>query len=104
MSFNMPDGSHFYMDDVNIPNSWYSVEQSMNNKMYFRYPVVMEEDVGHRDIIVDVPSEIFNSESFQIMLQNVLNAATGDAVFTATYDPNRNRFNITSLYATSCLL
>jgi hypothetical protein len=36
MSVNMPDGAHFYVDDVNIPNSWYSIEKGMNSKMYIR--------------------------------------------------------------------
>lgn len=36
-AFNMPEGAHYYMDDVNIPNSWWSVEQDINSKLYFIY-------------------------------------------------------------------
>ena len=38
-SFFMPQGTSYYVDDVNIANSWYSIEQGMNNKMYFRYKI-----------------------------------------------------------------
>ena len=36
-SFFMPQGTSYYVEDVNIPNSWFSIEEGMNNKLYVRY-------------------------------------------------------------------
>jgi hypothetical protein len=69
MSVNMPDGAHFYVDDVNIPNSWYSIEKGMNSKMYFRVLFVLDI-LGYRDLVIDIPSEIYNGDSFVAMVQS----------------------------------
>jgi len=90
----MPEGAHFYLDDVNIPNSWYSIEQGMNSKLYFRYLHAYDQ-IGYRDIIIDVPSEIYNGDSFIAVVKTLLNAETG-SFFNVVYDPNRNCMNISS--------
>ena len=36
-SFFMPQGTSYYVDDVNIPNRWFCIEEGMHNKMYALY-------------------------------------------------------------------
>jgi len=96
LSVNMPDGAHFYMDDVNIPNTWYSVEQGMNSKLYVRVLFVLDE-AGIKDYIIDIPSDVYNSESFTLMIKTKLTSVVGD-FWQVVYDPNKNCMNISSTY------
>ena len=48
MSVNMPDGAHFSTDDVNIPNSWYSVEQGVNSLLYVRVLFALDRCCRHQ--------------------------------------------------------
>ena len=96
LSVNMPDGAHFYMDDVNIPNTWYSVEQGMNSKLYVRVLFVLDE-AGIKYYIIDIPSDVYNSESFTLMIKTKLTSVVGD-FWQVVYDPNKNCMNISSTY------
>ena len=98
----MPQGTSYYVDDVNIANSWYSIEQGMNNKMYFRYHLTLDLG-GERDVLIALPSDVYNGDAFRNIIDVFLNAATavGDApahIFTVVYEENRNRISITSRY------
>ena len=100
--FFMPQGTSYYVDDVNIPNSWYSIEQGMNSKMYFRYKLTMVA-AGERDVSIALPSDVYNGDSFRNIIDVFLYSATavGDApahIFTVVYEENRNRISITSPY------
>ena len=97
MSFNMQEGAHFYMDDVNIPNSWYSVESGMNSKLYIRVLFALDA-AGFKDYIVDMPSEIYNGDTFPPIVKTLLNTAVGGDFFHVVYDANRNRIEISSTY------
>ena len=95
----MPQGTSYYVDDVNIPNSWYSIEEGMNNKMYFRYKLTMDA-AGERDVLIALPSDVYNGDSFRNIIDVLLNAATavGDGpahTCTVVYEENRNRISIT---------
>ena len=61
-SYDCPDKTPFYIDDVNIPNAWYSVEEGKNNMLYLRW-----KDETH-DIMVDdiipFPSNICDGDEF----------------------------------------
>jgi len=96
----MPQGTSYYVDDVNIPNSWYSIEQGMNNKMYFRYKLALDLG-GERDVLISLPSDVYNGESFRNIIDVLLNTATAvdtSHIFTVVYEENRNRISITSPY------
>jgi len=90
-SYYFPDDTYFYVDDVNIPNSWYSVESNSNSRMYVRYLHTYQE--GYKDVIVNIPSEVYNGESFITAVSAVLNAEAAN-LFTVVYDPNKNTLNI----------
>ena len=89
----MEDGTSYYMDDVNIPNSWYSVEQGVNSKLYIRF--VFEADIyKNADYIIDVPSDVYDGDTFTNILK-ILVSHIADTFLTIVYDPNRNRLCIT---------
>ena len=92
ISVNMPEGAHFYMDDVNIPNSWYSVEEGVNNKLYIRY-TELAYGSKPQDVIIYIPSDVYNGDSFIAVVSRLLNAVTHNN-FQVSYDPNRNKLNI----------
>ena len=56
-TFYMPEGTNYYVDDVNIPNSGYSIEAGINNRMYVRY--LLTGDLGWRDMLITSQSEIY---------------------------------------------
>ena len=56
-SFFMPQGTSYYVDDVNIPNSWYSIAQGMHNEMCFIYQLTMDV-AGEQDVLIALPSDV----------------------------------------------
>jgi len=100
-TFSMPNNNSFYMDDVNIPNSWYSVEENRNNRMYFRW-----KDKGSnlmRDEILYLPTNTYDGDLFVSALQAIFNTQLASYVngvktipFTALYDAAKNKLNIRS--------
>ena len=62
----------------------------MNSKMYFRYKLVLDA-AGERDVLIDIPSDVYNGDSFRTIIDVSLNAATaaGDGMehtFTVVYE------------------
>ena len=92
-TFNMPEGTNYYVDDVNIPNSWYSIEAGINNRMYVRY--LLTGDLGWRDMLITLQSEIYNGDSFIAAIQTELNNEAPN-IFKVEYDTNRNRMIIST--------
>jgi hypothetical protein len=47
----MPAGTGFYIDDISIPVSWYTVDAGRNNKLYFRntYSATIVVNIPHGD-------------------------------------------------------
>ena len=89
----MPQGTSYYVDDVNIPNSWFSIEAGMNNKLYVRY--LQQSDLGFKDIMVELPSEKYNGDSFRAAMKSQFNIEAPN-IFDVVYDPNRNRIIIST--------
>jgi len=100
-NYDMPNNTSFYIDDVNIPNSWYSIEHEKNNKLYLRWK---DED---NDVIVDdileFPSKTYDGDEFvkelnELLLTIPVSYFQGNKIvyFNATFDPLKNIVNISS--------
>ena len=58
---------------------------------------------GERDVLIALPSDVYNGDSFRNIIDVLLNSATavGDApahIFTVMYEEKRNRISISSPY------
>jgi hypothetical protein len=83
----MPQNTVFYIDDVSIPVSWYTVGAGRNNKLYYRIDGVArmaELDEGKYDLIT-LSNRILDAlKEFYV------------GIFTVEPDINTNRFKIKS--------
>jgi len=100
-TYDMPINTCVYIDDVNIPNSWYSIEWDVNNRMHLAWI----EPATNTQIfsIIPLPSKIYNGDDFVIALNLLLDTLTVSQVnnlpvkhFKATYDPTNSLLNISS--------
>jgi len=73
-SYDMPVNTSFYIDDVNIPNSWYSIEWDVNNRMYLAW--IDPQSQTEVFSIIQLPSKIYNGDEFVIALNVALDAET----------------------------
>jgi len=98
-TYDMPNNTSFYIDDVNIPNAWYSIEENVNNKMYLRW--LDPATKTYTDRIIKLPSKIYNGDDFVAALNVLLgNMPTNGAParhFTAEYDPTKNHLNLNTI-------
>lgn len=104
-TYDMPENTSFYIDDVNIPNSWYSIEENVNNNMYlaWREPATNTEMFS----LISLPSKIYDGDEFVKALNTLLDSQTVSTVnnatvkhFLAVYNPLKNLLEISS---TNCL-
>lgn len=91
----MPQNTVFYIDDVSIPVSWYTVEEGRNNKLYLEVEGVKS--------ILSIPSGNYTVPT----LNNTLVAAMNDLYpgeFTADPQVNTNQVKISSSSVVFALL
>jgi len=100
-TYDLPENTSFYIDDINIPNSWYSIEENVNNNMYLAW----KEPVTNIDkfSIISLPSNIYDGDEFIKALNIVLDSQTVSTVggatvkhFTAAFNSLKNVFTISS--------
>ena len=100
-----PENSVFYIDDVSIPHSWYTVETNINDKLYLMVcPTDVDADGdGIAYKIVTIDPGIYNGSEIAIELQTKMEASINNSFFpnmlSVTYNPRKNNINITSNYA-----
>ena len=60
--FLMPHNTGFYIDDISIPHTWYTVEPNYNDKLYIRVsPIFLDADrTGLLDVIVIMAPVFFH--------------------------------------------
>ena len=110
----MPKNCVFYIEDVVIPHTWYTVEAGINDKLYVRYKLnVTEGDtypnsnvfdngvisfpsfVGWTDRALTIPSRNYTGSSLATQIQALLNGMA-DGYFLASYNTNTNEISIMS--------
>jgi len=100
-NYDLPNNTSFYIDDVNIPNSFYSIEHEVNNKLYLRWKD--EDNNVIVDDILEFPSKTYDGDEFFKELNELLHNVPvsyfeGNKIiyFNATHDPLKNIVIISS--------
>ena len=87
----MPDNSVFYISDVCIPHSWYTVEQGINDKLYLQ----IRFDGFTFDIILTLDSKNYTGGDLAVQILTQLNKISSFTnKFTITYDSSRHEIFI----------
>ena len=81
-SLTFPDNAIFYIDDINIPNSFYVVQAGLNDKLYFR----LTDGALNADYILTIPEGNFNGSQFATVLQEQLFAVTNGLLVQSSFD------------------
>ena len=87
----MPDDTGFYIDDVCIPHTWYTVETGRNDKLHFNLNTVNK--------IATISEGNYNVSSLGVAITTAMNKALQvlsqpEQIFSSVYDPLRNGLSI----------
>jgi hypothetical protein len=93
-SIYMPPNSIFMIDEVCIPNAWYTVEEGMNDKLYFFFINTFTGSTYSR--IIALPNGNYNGTRLATNIKTALdNAIIGSLVFSPlSVSFNAIEFNI----------
>ena len=87
----MPDNSVFYISDVCIPHSWYTVEENVNNKLFLQ----IEYNNFAVDIRLTLDSKNYTGGDLAVEMLTQLNKVVYFTdKFTFTYDSSRHQIII----------
>lgn len=100
-----PKNTVFYLEDVCIPHTWYTIEAGLNDRLYIRYrtdglgghgvinaPGYFAPDyTGWVDQFVTLVPNVYTAKSFATMLQSIL----GSTYFMVSSNPITNALIIT---------
>ncbi len=91
-SVNLPDNTKFFIDDVAIPHTWYTIEDGINDRLYIR---IFDLDAGTQsDVILDFINENFTGQTLARTIADSLNGVFQQNIFSAFYIENTNKINI----------
>ena len=104
-SLTFPDNSVFYIDDVSIPHSWYTIEENINDKLYIMVsplnPDSNNTGVAYR--IVTISPGNYNGAELAIELQTKMQSSINNTFFPnllkASYNSKKNTISIYHDYA-----
>jgi hypothetical protein len=90
----MPHNAGFYIDDIAIPHTWYTIEENRNDKLYMRVsPLNPDPDNnGLIDVIVTIAAGFYNVPDLAAEMQTKIRAQTD---FTLPGQPTTNIFQVT---------
>ena len=81
------DNSVFYIDDVSIPHSWYTIEENINDKLYLQVsptsPNIDGDGIAYK--IVTIDPGIYNGSEIAIELQTKMEASINNGFFLTCY-------------------
>ena len=101
--FLMPHNAGFYVDDISIPHTWYTVEANYNDKLYIRVsPIVLDaERTGLIDVIVTIAPGFYNVPDLAVELRAKIRAQSNftlggvtNTIFTVSYDLRQSSITI----------
>ena len=77
----MPNNTAFFIDDVTIPHSWYTVED-FNDKLYFRVTV----GFTHNDYVISLQKQLYNGSTLATEIQTKMTefGYTPTVIYNAT--------------------
>jgi hypothetical protein len=86
-SIDLPNNIVFTLQDISIPHSWYTIEEGMNDKIYFRCPTLAIPDQ-----VITIASRNYIGTTFATELQSKLPLPG----VTVIYNADRHNLTITS--------
>ena len=87
----LPDNTKFFIDDVSIPHSWYSVEENINDKFYIEIVNTDTSAISHK--IINIVSRNYTGISLATYLEDQISVLFND-VFVITYSESENTISI----------
>jgi hypothetical protein len=100
-----PDNSVFYIDDIAIPNSWFTIEENVNDKLYM-YVSPVAPDADNNGVIwkiVTIEKGNYTGPDLVTEMQTKIRAATYNSLFpdmfSVSYSAKRNNLTITVNYS-----
>ena len=86
-TLSLPHNIIFYVDDVCIPHSWYTIETNINDKLYLMVcPTDVDADGdGIAYKIVTIDPGIYNGGEIAIELQTKMEASINNVFFLTCY-------------------
>ena len=94
-TIKLPDNCVFYIDDINIPRTFYTVEAGINDKLYMRLsdPSYVLPEYYYVDSIITLESKDYNGVQFAAELQSKITAITLGAT-TCSYDSQTRKMSV----------
>lgn len=89
-SVTFPENAVFYIDDISIPNSFYTVEAGINDKMYFR----LTTGGLNTDYVITLDSKNYNGAQFANEIHAKINTATWNQLNTVVYNSQTQNLEI----------
>lgn len=89
-SVALPDNCVCFIDDIIIPNSWYTIGER-NYKLYTR--VITDVPASNNDVIIELSINNYTAQTLRNELSTKLNDAYGN-IFTITYNADLLTYTI----------
>jgi hypothetical protein len=89
-TLKMSDNTIFYIDDVSIPNSWYTVEDGVNDKLYVR---VVNSSAIVADHTLTLTSQNYNGTQLASEISTKLTASSA-GTHSCTFDPQTQKISL----------
>ena len=90
-SIQLPANCVCYVDDIQIPHSWYSIED-FNNKMYFRHLV----SAVQTDKILSITIQNHTGTTLATSIKSQLDVAYGSGVYDVTYNDRKGTLTVST--------
>jgi len=90
VELSLPDNTICYIDDVVIPNTFYTVEESVNNKLYYTFIL----SGSKLDYVLVLREGNYTGASLATHLQNEFDAQLGSSNITVTYNTSKGNITI----------
>jgi len=91
-TLKLPNNCVLYIDDVSIPRTFYTVEEGVNDNLYFR--VQLANGGSYDDYIIKLDSKDYNGVQFAAEIQSKVTSATFGGVTNCSYDYQTKRVSI----------
>ena len=99
-----PENSCFFIDNISIPHSWYSIEENINDRIYiYLTPKQTDQDLsGVLYVSVQIEAGNYSGADLAIELSNKIglgfNSPSRPNIFNVTFNAKRNTITISTLY------
>ena len=88
----MPDNTVFYIDDISIPHSWYTLSTGINNIFYIHVSTTDSLPEMNHNFAIEFVSQNYNGSELASQLQTKLNSRY--AGFNVNFNNNKQTITI----------